>query len=32
MTTTQGIEFLDNALMPTAVLAIPEPLESGVAY
>ena len=32
MTTTQGIEFLDNALMPTAVLAIPEALESGVAY
>jgi hypothetical protein len=32
MTTTQGIEFLDDALMPTAVLAIPEPLESGVAY
>lgn len=32
MTTTQGIEFLDSALMPTAVLAIPEALESGVAY
>ena len=32
MTTTQGIEFLDSALMPTAVLAIPEALESGVTY
>lgn len=32
MTTTQGIEFLDNALMPTAVLAIPEALESGATY